>query len=78
MRAHITRSEETEDGGVLQVEILCPFCSVTSELYLDPMDFYSWNNGELIQNAFKTLSAGHREQLISGICPTCWDETFGG
>jgi hypothetical protein len=33
-------------------------------------------NGELIQYAFPTLSAGMREQIISGTHPDCWDAMF--
>ena len=41
------------------------------------MDYLDWSEGELVQIAFPYLSAEERETLISGICPKCWDETFG-
>ena len=32
--------------------------------------------GALIQDAFPNMSADHREMLISGTCPVCWDKMF--
>ena len=34
--------------------------------------------GEYIQDAFPTLSAGVREQLLTGIHSECWDKEFAG
>jgi hypothetical protein len=34
--------------------------------------------GEYIQDAFPTLSAGEREQLMTGIHSECWDKEFAG
>jgi hypothetical protein len=39
--------------------------------------FYAWKHGELIQNAFPTLSAADREFILSGITPEEWEDTFG-
>lgn len=54
----------------------CPFCGHTNEVAVNEMDYLDWQDGELAQHAFPYLSANEREMLISGICPTCWNEMF--
>lgn len=39
--------------------------------------FQSWDSGELIQNAFPTLSPDEREFIKTGISPQEWDAIFG-
>lgn len=39
--------------------------------------FRAWDAGELIQNAFPTLSADEREFVKTGITPQEWDAMFG-
>ena len=56
----------------------CPFCGCENSITVNEADYRSWRDGELAQIAFPYLSANDREMLISGICPTCWDEMFGG
>ena len=55
----------------------CPFCGKETAITFLSEDYTAWQNGELAQNAFPYLSAEEREMLISGICPTCWEKTFG-
>lgn len=52
----------------------CPICKHINLTFVNAEDYWSWQEGELVQNAFPYLSADEREALISGICPTCWDE----
>ena len=59
------------------VVVNCPFCQKLAEVEVPFEGFMAWQSGELIQNAMPELSADSREQLISGTCPRCWDETFG-
>ena len=54
----------------------CPFCGRSHEVEVNDMDYLDWQDGELVQDAFPYLSAGERELLVSGICPTCWDKMF--
>ena len=56
----------------------CPFCGRGNEVEVNEADYWDWDDGELVQVAFPYLSAEEREMLISGICPTCWNKTFGG
>jgi hypothetical protein len=39
--------------------------------------FDAWDTGELIQNAFPTLSADEREFIKTGISPEEWEAMFG-
>lgn len=55
----------------------CPFCGEYHEVLVSEADFAAWQGGELVQDAFPYLSAGEREILLSGICSTCWAESFG-
>ena len=56
----------------------CPLCHHTSFVEVAEASFAEWQNGELAQNAFPYLSATNREILISGLCPHCQKEIFGG
>jgi len=55
----------------------CPFCGKSNDVKVNEMDYLDWLDGKLAQKAFPYLSADEREMLISGICPACWDSTFG-
>lgn len=55
----------------------CPFCGKAHEIEVNDMDYLDWKDGASAQDAFPYLSASERELLITGICPTCWDNTFG-
>ena len=54
----------------------CPFCGRANEVAVNEEDYWDWDDGALVQNAFPYLSADEREMLISGICPKCWDKMF--
>lgn len=56
----------------------CPFCGRGNEVEVNESDYWDWDDGKMAQDAFPYLSADEREMLISGICPQCWDKTFGG
>ena len=61
------------------INTTCPFCGKTTPVQIRRVaDYRAWQDGELAQNAFPYLSADEREMLISGICPTCWDNMFDG
>lgn len=61
----------------LALRIKCPFCGEVNTVTVSCEDFNAWQNGELVQNAFPYLSSEEREMLVSGICPKCWERTFG-
>ncbi len=62
----------------ITITTTCPFCGKSHGVKVSAADFWEWNDGALVQDAFPYLSADEREMLISGICPTCWDKMFGG
>ena len=59
------------------VTTVCPFCGESHDVKVNEMDYLDWQDGKLVQDAFPYLDANEREMLISGICPTCWNTTFG-
>ena len=54
----------------------CPFCGCANEIEVNEEDYWAWDDGMLVQDAFPYLSVNEREALISGICPDCWDSMF--
>lgn len=54
----------------------CPFCGRGNEVEVNEADYWDWDDGMMVQAAFPYLSAGEREMLITGICPTCWNKMF--
>lgn len=61
---------------MMYITTTCPFCQTATEIPIKEEDYHAWRNGELAQKAFPYLTPERREQLISGICPVCWDEMF--
>jgi hypothetical protein len=56
----------------------CVVCDQYEIWSLDRQAVESWQEGELIQNAFPDMSMSDRELLISGTHPACWDKLFPG
>lgn len=54
----------------------CPICGHANEVEVNEIDYLDWQDGMLAQDAFPYLNANEREMLISGICPSCWDNMF--
>lgn len=61
----------------ITITTTCPFCGHTNEVAANEADYWDWQDGALVQDAFPYLTADEREMLVSGICPTCWEKTFG-
>ena len=51
----------------------CCVCGEHDTLLLRMAELEKWKAGVFVQDAFPRLSAGKREQLVSGIHPDCWD-----
>ena len=62
---------------MFHITTICPFCGESHVVEVVAEDYADWKNGKLIQDAMPYLTADEREMLISGICPTCWDNMFG-
>ncbi len=62
----------------------CPACSKVGRFGVEEADFYAWQKGELIQNAFPYLNGDQREMLMTGYDAQCWAklwedvDEFGG
>ena len=63
-------------GNLVTIDVTCMFCGNVHNVLLLAREYDAWQGGALIQDAMPHLSAGQRELLISGICETCFDETF--
>lgn len=61
----------------VELVITCPFCGCDHTVLVSEADYWDWQNGALVQNAFPYLSATEREQLISALCPSCQTKIFG-
>ena len=48
----------------------------TMTITMEPADYQSWRNGELIQNALQYLTADQREFLKTGIYADEWNQLF--
>ena len=60
------------------IQTICPFCGEDHYIEVWESDYLAWEVGDVLaQDAFFYLSADEREMLISGICPSCWEKTFG-
>lgn len=54
-------------------------CKITREPYsveVKADELYAYRQGAYAQDAFRSLDAGQREFLISGISPKGWDKLF--
>lgn len=60
----------------ISIATVCPFCGSVSSVSVEKGDYLNWQAGMMAQDAFPYLSAEEREMLISGICPSCWNDTF--
>lgn len=54
----------------------CLYCGNTGIVVANRRGVMRWEAGELIQKALPELSAEHREQMISGFHPECFDKAF--
>ena len=62
----------------IRVECKCPMCGTINHVTITEAQYWRWQFGEHIQNVAPELSPNERELLISGICPKCWDNMWGG
>jgi hypothetical protein len=55
----------------------CSWCGNAGIIEAPAKEFFVYQLGGLIQDAFVSLSAPLREQLKTGYHPQCWTEMFG-
>lgn len=54
----------------------CPSCHKVGRVLVQEDDFYKWQQGMLIQEAFPYLTPDEREMLITGYDKKCWEDLF--
>lgn len=62
---------------LIVLELDCPFCGKTHYVETTLEELEAYEAGALAQDAFKSLSATEREQIISNLCPDCQRKIFG-
>lgn len=60
-----------------EIIITCPQCGKQTSIRIWLHDLLKWRNGAYIQDAFRYLTPGEREAMLSGICEPCFDAKFG-
>lgn len=60
----------------IEIANFCPFCGASHSVFAPFEEYTAWIMGDLVSEAFISLSATEREQIISGICPTCQEDIF--
>lgn len=63
-----------------ELKVSCRICEKTHTLKVRVEDYLTFDspNRPHIQDIFPYLSPAERELLLSGICPECWKNIFGG
>lgn len=61
----------------ITLEMICPMCESLHFVETTDEQYMAYENGELAQVAFTTLTPTEREQIISHICPACQEKIFG-
>lgn len=65
--------------NVLMVVITpqCFYCKATGTIKVSSEGYLKRLSGAAIQDAYPDLTAGEREQMMTGTHPDCWNEAFG-
>lgn len=64
--------------SITLVNCECPHCEHSYTVVVSTDDYARWKQRKLlVQDAFPYLTAAEREQLITGICPPCWEDLWG-
>ena len=54
----------------------CPFCGEQTDLIVPTRDFFKYQDGALVQEAFPDRSIEDREIITSGMCRDCQRDFF--
>jgi hypothetical protein len=72
---NITKVEE----GTYEVSSLpCPKCEQSLTVQIGGQQLFQYNQGASILAVLPDTNDDDRERFITGYCPTCWVELFGG
>lgn len=61
---------------MLKLLSTCKMCGKETTLEVEREDYAKYQAGGLVQSCFPYLNADQRELLISGICPSCFNNLF--
>lgn len=72
--------EQMASGGdtTLAMTRACPQCGEVIAVEVPQSGYASRESGASIQSAYPDMDNSVRERFVSGTCPSCWDEMFGG
>ena len=59
-----------------EINCTCPICGKINIIIVPWSDYLAWQSGECIQDAMPYLKENEREALLTGLCPSCWDNIF--
>lgn len=71
-----TKAERIGDDILIDNPI-CLHCGTGSQSRVNWLKYLQWQGGALIDRVFPNMSAGHREMMISGTHPFCWNQMMG-
>jgi hypothetical protein len=54
----------------------CPVCQEEQTLEVEEVELKAYQNGQYVQDAFKSLTSAEREMFLSGVCEDCWLKLF--
>lgn len=76
--AHFDTAQYTEQLNPHRYtfHVPCLVCRTVGDIDIPAQELFEYRQGKLIQHAMRSVSVDNREWLISGICPTCWNEMF--
>jgi len=69
---------QKQADGKLAISGKCVFCQNEHKIKnVSEEGYNNWKRGDQIVKALPEVTIDDAEFLVSGVCPTCWDETFG-
>lgn len=69
--------EKEKLNEYITYQVKCTCCKETYNIPVYEEDMEQFLNGDaLVQDAFPYLAPWQREMFLSGICPTCWYNSF--
>jgi hypothetical protein len=73
-KIEIVTSTPENDYACIGVDCTC--CGEGYMFGVSLSGVYQFWAGSFVQDAFPEMPKQHREMLISGTCPECWDDMF--
>lgn len=78
----VVEKNTAKGAKIVRVGARCRLCNRVESVDLTENQFIKFQMWEqrliLIQDAIPEVAPELREMFVSGTCPKCWDEMFGG